>query len=172
MPARDVDSSPGPNFRPCFGRAGDGRAKTPARVPLARLLRAQLGIDALRALAPDDRGPLPFSHAPRRARSTHFRSSEELGVCLPTSWPRPVAAFAESYRNGRANPVEVVTRSLAHARLLAGRKPTVGPLCGYDDERALHAAHESARRWAEGSARSEFEGVPIAVKEEIERAAS
>lgn len=142
--------------------------KTPARVPLTRLLRAQLGIDALRALAPNDRGPLPFSHAPMRARGDHGRASLELALDLPSSWPRPVASFAERYRDGRANPVEVVTRSLAHARYLAGRTPTVGPLCGYDDERALQAAQESARRFAEGTARGEFEGVPIAIKEEVD----
>jgi aspartyl-tRNA(Asn)/glutamyl-tRNA(Gln) amidotransferase subunit A len=142
--------------------------KTPARLPLTRLLRAQLGIDALRALAPEDRAPLPFSHAPLAARAHHQRTSEELALPLPSSWPRPVASFAESYRNGRANPLEVVTRSLAHARHLAGRVPTLGPLCGYDDEQALRAAQESARRLAEGNARSEFEGVPIAIKEEID----
>ena len=119
--------------------------KTPARVPLSRLLRAQLGIDALRALAPEDRAPLPFSHAPVRARAHHQRTSEELALSLPSSWPRPVASLSEAYRNGRANPVEVVTRALAHARTLAGRVPTVGPLCGYDDEQALRAAHESAQ---------------------------
>src|SRR6185369_1172566 len=86
--------------------------KTPARLPLTRLLRAQLGIDALRALAPEDRAPLPFSHAPLAARAHHQRTSEELALPLPSSWPRPVASFAESYRNGRANPLEVVTRSL------------------------------------------------------------
>src|SRR6188768_4095580 len=142
--------------------------KTPARAPLARLLRAQLGIDALRALSPDDRAPLPFSHAPLRARDHHQRTSEELALALPASWPRPVANFAECYRSGRADPVDVVTRSLAHARSLAGRVPTLGPLCGYDDEQALSAAHESARRIAEGNARSELEGVPIAIKEEID----
>jgi len=142
--------------------------KTPARVPLTRLFRAQLGIDALRALAPDDRAPLPFSHAPLRARSDNQRASAELSLTEPASWPRPVASFSACYRDGRAGPVEVVTRSLAHARQLAGRVPTLGPLCGYDDERALQAAHESARRFAEGTARSEFEGVPIAIKEEID----
>src|SRR6188768_3415842 len=98
--------------------------KTPARAPLTRLLRAQLGIDALRALAPDDRAPLPFSHAPIRAREHHQRASEELALALPSTWPRPVAAFAERYQSGRADPVDVVTRSLAHARRLAGRVPT------------------------------------------------
>src|SRR6478735_9818055 len=73
--------------------------KTPARAPLTRLLRAQLGIDALRALAPDDRAPLPFSHAPIRAREHHQRASEELALALPSTWPRPVAAFAERYQS-------------------------------------------------------------------------
>ena len=142
--------------------------KTPARVPLTRLFRAQLGIDALRALAPDDRAALPFSLAPLCARAHHQRTSEDLALPLATSWPRPIASFAEAYRSGHANPVEVVTRSLSHARALAGRVPTLGPLCGYDDEQALRAAQESARRFAEGSARSELEGVPIAIKEEID----
>src|SRR6478736_3133494 len=115
--------------------------KTPARVPLTRLLRGQLGIDALRALPPDDRGTLPFSHAPLRGRSDIQRPSAELPLALPGSWPRSVANLAEYYRDGRANPVDVVTRSLTHARHLAGRVPTLGPLCGYDDERALQAAH-------------------------------
>ena len=143
--------------------------KTPARVPLTRLFRAQLGIDALRALAPDDRAALPFSHAPLCARAHHQRTSAELPLAAPTSWPRSVASFAESYRDGRTNPVEVVTRSLAHAREF-GRDACrrSARLCGYDDESALRAAHESARRLAEGSARSELEGVPIAIKEEID----
>ena len=142
--------------------------KTPARAPLARLFRTQLGIDALRELALDARAPLPFSHAPLRAREDHRRASEELVLALPGNWPRPVASFAESYRDGRANPLQVVTRALAHARTLAGRVPTVGPLCGYDDEQALQAARESTARFAEGCPRSELEGIPIAVKEEID----
>ena len=142
--------------------------KTPARMPLTRLLRAQLGIDALRALSPDDRAPLPFSHAPLRARIEHRRSSDELALALPSAWPRTVDSLAEAYRSGRANPVELVTRSLSHARGLAVRVPMLGPLCGYDDEQALLAAHESARRLLDGSARSELEGVPIAIKEEID----
>ena len=142
--------------------------KTPARVPLAKLFRAQLGIDALRALGQEHRGPLPFSHEPLCARADQERPSQQLDLALAVSWPRSVASFAEQYRNGAQNPVEVVTRALAHARELAARAPTVGPLCGYDDQAALGAAQESARRFREGRARSELEGVPIAVKEEVD----
>ena len=142
--------------------------KTPARAPLARLFRAQLGIDALRALGQEVRAPLPFSHAPLRARANHERASLELGLALPASWPRSVASFADRYRRGGLSPMDVVTQSLAHARSLALRTPTLGPLCGYDDEQAMHSARESARRFADGTARSELEGIPIAVKEEVD----
>jgi aspartyl-tRNA(Asn)/glutamyl-tRNA(Gln) amidotransferase subunit A len=81
-----------------------------------------------------------------------------------------VASIGDRYRSGEANPVAVVERALAHARNLAARTPTLGPLCGYDDERALGAARDSARRLSDGSARSALEGIPIAVKEEIDTA--
>src|SRR5450432_2548247 len=81
--------------------------KTPARGPLARLFRAQLGIDALRALGPEARAALPFSHAPLRARAAHERSSLELELPPAASWPRSVASYAERYRSGAADPVDV-----------------------------------------------------------------
>lgn len=142
--------------------------KTPARVPLAKLFRAQLGIDALRALGSEFRGPLPFSHAPLTARESHARASLELPLAAPGSWPRSVGSIAARYRDGSADPVLVTERALAHARALAARTPTLGPLCGYDDPRALEAARDSARRIAAGTARSALEGIPIAVKEEID----
>jgi aspartyl-tRNA(Asn)/glutamyl-tRNA(Gln) amidotransferase subunit A len=144
--------------------------KTPARVPLTRLFRAQLGIDALRALGPEARAPLPFSHAPLTARVDHQRGSLDLPFTPPEAWPRSVASIGDHYRSGSADPVQVVTRALAHARDLAGRSPTLGPLCGYDDERALAAARDSARRLVDGTARSALEGIPIAVKEEVDTA--
>ncbi len=142
--------------------------KTPARVPLTRLFRAQLGIDALRELGQEARSSLPFSHAPLSARECHERPSLGLALPLPESWPRSVASIGDRYRAGTLSPVTVVTRALAHARALSIHSPTLGPLCGYDDERALVAAEESAQRFAAGTARSELEGVPIAVKEEVD----
>ncbi len=142
--------------------------RTPARAPLARLFRARLGIDALRALSYDTRAPLPFSHAPLQARAGHARPSLALHVSPPCGWPRSAASIGDGYRSGQASPVEVVTRALAHARDLALRSPTLGPLCGYDDERALDAARDSARRLGNGAARSALEGIPLAVKEEVD----
>ncbi|MEP7050527.1 MAG: amidase [Pseudomonadota bacterium] len=142
--------------------------KTPARVPLTKLFRTQLGIDALRALSQDARGGLAFSFAPERARPNHERASLGLSLQPAATWPRSIASIGERYRSGAADPVLVVTRALAHARRLAGQSPTLGPLCGYDDDGALAAAHESARRLTGGGARSALEGIPIAVKEEVD----
>ena len=145
--------------------------KTPARAPLTRLFRAQLGIDALRALSPEARAPLPFSHAPlRAATATNAAPELDLGRRHP-SWPRPsgeprrALPSSLAIQPGRGR----LARSRMHVRL-ASVLPTLGPLCGYDDEHALVAAEESARRFAEGNARSELEGVPIAVKEEVDTA--
>ncbi|HEY4103363.1 MAG TPA: amidase [Polyangiaceae bacterium] len=142
--------------------------KTPARIPLTRLFRAELGIDALRALGPQIGVALPFSQAPIRARENHARPSLELEPPRLEAWPRPSASLAARYRAGDLTPIDVTARALAHARSLALHTPTLGPLCGYDDERALIAAAESARRFAEGTTRSELEGIPIAVKEEVD----
>ena len=113
--------------------------KTPARGVLAGLLRAELGIDALRALPHELRGPLPFSHAPLAARASHERSSQGLDAPDTQGTERSAAALAKAYRSGESSPVQVALRAFGFARELAGRVPTLGPLCGYDDARALRA---------------------------------
>ncbi|HWA72222.1 MAG TPA: amidase [Polyangiaceae bacterium] len=141
--------------------------KTPARGVLAGLLRAELGIDALRALPHELRGPLPFSHAPLAARASHERSSQGLDAPDTQGTERSAAALAKAYRSGESSPVQVALRAFGFARELAGRVPTLGPLCGYDDARALRAAQDSQERITRGAARP-LEGIPITVKEEID----
>jgi aspartyl-tRNA(Asn)/glutamyl-tRNA(Gln) amidotransferase subunit A len=141
--------------------------KTPARGMLAGLIRQQLGIDALRALPHELRGPLPFSHAPLAARSDHARDSLDLDLATRESGTRSGAQLAHAYRAGAATPEQVAARALSAARDLASRVPTTGPLCGYDDERALSAARESKERFERGEARA-LEGIVLSVKEEID----
>jgi hypothetical protein len=142
--------------------------KTPARGVLAGLLRADLGIDALRALPNDVRGPLPFSYAPLRARAQHGRPSQELPAPKAARIPRSASELGEAYRAERVTPEYVTLRALAAARELSGRSPSLGPLCGYDDTRALVAAGQSRERIATGKARGLLDGVPLAIKEEID----
>ncbi len=141
--------------------------RTPARGPLTQLLRGELGIDRARALDKSARGPLPQSAAPLRARKDHGRASEGLPLPQHLGSPRSAASLQAAYRAGSHDPVQVVRRALDAARALAHQSPTLGPLSAYDDESALLAARESAERFRAGRPLSELDGVPIAIKEEV-----
>jgi aspartyl-tRNA(Asn)/glutamyl-tRNA(Gln) amidotransferase subunit A len=142
--------------------------KTPARLLVARVLRAQLGIDAVRALGPEARGPLPHSLAPVIARCDHARPSAGLGIPTVGDWPRSLDAMSRALASRRVSSEELTRRALLGARELATRSPSHGPLLEYDDERALAAAKDSDQRILAGRSRSPLEGVPVAIKEEID----
>jgi aspartyl-tRNA(Asn)/glutamyl-tRNA(Gln) amidotransferase subunit A len=134
---------------------------------IAGRIRNELGIDGLRALPHDLRGPLPFSHAPLAARRDHARSSLRLDLPESESDARTGRELTRAYCAGRSTPEQVASRALSAAREFAGRVPTLGPLCGYDDDRALSAARESKERFERGEARA-LEGILLTVKEEID----
>jgi Asp-tRNA(Asn)/Glu-tRNA(Gln) amidotransferase A subunit family amidase len=140
----------------------------PARELLAAMVRSELGMNRVRRLPGSFRSSVPFSLEPLRARSDH--THPDLGLAAPRahSWPRGAADFAAAYAAGTSDPVTVTERALARARELARLDPNRGPLHGYDDERALNAARESRARYERGAALSVLDGVPIAVKEEMD----
>jgi aspartyl-tRNA(Asn)/glutamyl-tRNA(Gln) amidotransferase subunit A len=140
---------------------------TPARGPLTQLLRVDLGIERARALGPEARGGLPLTTAPLRARSQHGRPSEELGAPQHLGLPRSAAALQAAYKRGSHDPVQVTERALAAARSLSNQSPTLGPLSAYDDERAHAAALESRERFKAGTSLGLLDGVPVAIKEEV-----
>lgn len=140
--------------------------RTPARHVVARVLRMQLGIDALGDLDPELRGPLR-SAEPLRARQSHERPTQSLPLPPTQTWPRCVRSYASAFREGELTVEELVERSLAGARFLAARTPSVGPILDFDDERALQAAHRSMDRLARGEALGPLDGVVVAIKEEV-----
>lgn len=76
-----------------------------------------------------------------------------------------MTALTTAYRTGRVSPREVVRRVFDEARRLAALEPTVGPICEYAEETAMHEAEASEKRWRDGHPRL-FDGVPWAVKEQ------
>lgn len=140
---------------------------TPARGPLVQLLRADLGIDRARALGPEARGGLPLTTAPLRARRDHQRPSDELPAPQLLGLPRPAMTLQAAYLRGSHDPVQVAARALQAARSLSNQSPTLGPLCAYDDEAAHAAAVESRERFRAGRPLGRLDGVPIAIKEEV-----
>jgi aspartyl-tRNA(Asn)/glutamyl-tRNA(Gln) amidotransferase subunit A len=140
----------------------------PARELLCALVRSDLGMNQVRLLPASRRSSVPFGLSPLRARADRGRPSLELPAPSARPWPRGAGDFARTYASGATTPVKVVERALGYARELARKSPSRGPLNGYDDERALLSAEESAERFRRGAPLSVFDGVPIAVKEEMD----
>lgn len=133
---------------------------------LQRVLRAELGIDALGALPDELRGEIPLDNRPHPGRPPREHASQELPLPSP-GWAPSAATLTAAYREGRISPREVVTRAISEARRLASLTPSVGPLLEYAGDAALEEAEASERRWREGRPLGPLDGVPWAVKEEV-----
>lgn len=141
--------------------------KTPARYVLTRVLRSDLGIDRARALDDDARLDLPIDCLPVRARRDHARPNAELGVPSAPDWPVSARALGAALREHELSPEQAAERALAGAKRLAG-EGNGHAFVYFDEARALAAARESAARFEHGDARGPLEGVPIAIKEEVD----
>ena len=142
-------------------------ARTPLGARLVyRLLHADLGIDGLQSLPEDRRGELRLDNRPMQARPPRVGAGETLPFPPPRSWPVTSETLGLAYRRGEASPSEIVTRALAGARVLAARKPSVGPILDFRDEAALREAELSTARYREGRAWGPLDGMPVVIKEQ------
>jgi len=142
--------------------------KSPLKHATAHVLRGDLGITALASLGADARGELPASLAPHVARNDHARASAELGIPTVGEHPRTIDACARALGAGRMHSEDLVRRSIDHARALARRSPSLGPILDFDEEGALAAARAADARRSQGKALGPLDGVPMAIKEEID----
>ncbi len=79
-----------------------------------------------------------------------------------------VADFAEAYRNGRTTPEDVAGRLLAAiAESESGDRP-LRVFIAMDADDILRQARDSTERLRAGQPRSVLEGVPVAVKDEVD----
>ncbi len=129
---------------------------------LAKVVRAELGIDAARALMREVRGPVPFGIEPRRARAPRSAPSEL--PLPPPGVPRGSRALVEAYERGDSSPLAVVRTALERAAAFGLR----APLCNRDDERALADARAASERYERRAPLGALDGVPIVVKEEMD----
>src|SRR4051812_7461809 len=72
---------------------------------LAKVVRAELGIDALRALSWETRGPVPFGLEPRRARASHAWPSAELPLPDANRVLRTSRGLAAAYGRRETTPL-------------------------------------------------------------------
>ena len=76
--------------------------------------------------------------------------------------------YAQAYRTGKTDPVRVAKALLAAIEAFDAQDPPLRAFIAIDREDVLRQARESARRWEEGRPLSPIDGVPVAVKDELD----
>lgn len=79
-----------------------------------------------------------------------------------------VRDFADAYRSGRTTPVEVAERVLAAIAASDQLTPPMRAFIAVNHDDLMRQACESAERIARGAPLSIFDGVPVAVKDEVD----
>ncbi len=140
---------------------------TPARHVVAKVLRAQLGIDALTSFPTEMCAPLPQSFFPLVARADHQRPSAELPL-PPASQTLSARTLQDAYRHGRTTPRKVTELVVEAAELLQQRMPCMNPFYALRAEQALEDAAAATLRISSGQSRGRLDGVIIPIKEEVD----
>jgi Asp-tRNA(Asn)/Glu-tRNA(Gln) amidotransferase A subunit family amidase len=76
--------------------------------------------------------------------------------------------YAKLYRDGQRSPEDVVEAAIAAVRLSDQADKPLGAFVVLDEADVRRQAAESARRIERGEARSLFDGVPVAIKDEFD----
>jgi Asp-tRNA(Asn)/Glu-tRNA(Gln) amidotransferase A subunit family amidase len=154
--------------------AVENRASASLLIP--RLL-ADTGVAAFRAavleeppsVLPDLPRPGSLPELPPPLATDRFALAEEA--------PRPeghvfesAGDYARAYRAGRLTPVEVARRLVSALREGEAQRPPLRAMIAWREEDLLAQARASEARWKEGRPRSPLDGVPIAVKDELDQA--
>jgi Asp-tRNA(Asn)/Glu-tRNA(Gln) amidotransferase A subunit family amidase len=111
-------------------------------------------------------------HAHSHSRGSHDSQKEKVLETVVSPGPgfafSTTADYARAYRQGLTDPEQVAARLLDHIDASdSGVEPLRAITASYTDE-LLHQAQESAKRLRDGKPRSLLEGVPVAVKEELD----
>ncbi len=146
--------------------------ESPLQGLLLGKLFADAGITAWRA-APVDAVPSVAPALPRPA--TWEGDSEAIDLPGAAGDSRPsqgfrfesAADFTDAYRGGRTTPTDVAQRVLD---AMAASDGTVHSMIAWDPTDLLAQAAASTARWAAGEPLGPLDGVPVAVKDELDQA--
>jgi Asp-tRNA(Asn)/Glu-tRNA(Gln) amidotransferase A subunit family amidase len=141
----------------------------PIRGPLIRRFLADGGIDALRRVHPSESPtPLPLAFDGQRA-DTESRIPIPAAPRGVSSSHVTVASLATAYRSGEVTPIEIAERSLAAIRAADEGDLPLRAFIAVDEEDVIAQATAAAARFAEGKPRSSLDGVPVAIKDEVDQ---
>lgn len=148
------------------------RALTPQAAPTL----LPVGI-ADSSLAPREAQARPLDYAAARSEQSAFDLHEMVRITSFADQREPagefrfrsVADFAHAYHEGKTNPGDVAERLIrVVAESNAGQTPLRAIIASRRDD-IFRQAEESAARWRKGQPLSPLDGVPIAVKDELDQ---
>lgn len=98
------------------------------------------------------------------APSLALPATEVPGFAFETS-----ADFARAYEGGTATPIDVAERALAWTEATETLDPKMRLFIAQDRDDVMRQAEASAARWRDGKVLGPLDGVPVAVKDELDQ---
>lgn len=135
----------------------------PAARVIHTMMRRDLRIDELLALPAELRGPVPIHAHPRGARPP--RASAEVGPAPSASWATSAVELHERFARGESTPRDEVERIFSQRERL--RLDRIDPMIAWTEQRARAEADAASARWKAGAPKGPLDGVPYALKEQI-----
>ncbi len=146
---------------------------------LADKLLTDAGVTAFRSLpvaGPPDPVPPAFDQASPPASAEAYAEPDLEALAedlpeLPAGGFRPETAvdIARAYREGKTDPVKVAERCLDIVRQSEQREPAMRLLIAQRQDDLMQQAEASAERFRRGEPRGPLDGVPVAVKDELDQ---
>lgn len=135
-------------------------------------LLKQGGVETFRTISAHT-DPTLYPFGPADELATRSLSASEVESTLAAPAPRPPYAtardYSAAYRGGAATPVTVAEKVLA---AIAASDVVALPLHAFvanDRQDVLAQAQASAQRWQQGRPLSVLDGVPVAIKDEVDQ---
>ncbi|MBW2454710.1 MAG: amidase [Deltaproteobacteria bacterium] len=145
---------------------------------LADKLLGDSGVTGLRQLpaeGPPSSRPPVFDHdLPRASLDRPAPDLQALLETLPEPpaaefWPETSRAFVGAYQAGRLTPLDVAQRTIEIVRRSDERRPAMRVLIAHHRDDLMAQAQASAERYRAGSPLGPLDGVPVAVKDELDQ---
>jgi len=128
-------------------------------------LRAELKINALRALPADAFGAIALHNRALQARAPRKTDDQKLGV-PKAGWSKSSAEFFAAYEARRSSPEKILARVIERAKELERMTPSMRVLLDVAEDDARNDAEAAGDRFRVGAPKGPLDGVVIAIKEQ------
>jgi len=130
------------------------------------------GIEDFRALSPEEPPTVfPIAFADKRAapeEGPDLKALNRIEGSAATTPFRTARDYAKAYREGKATPEDVAKKALEAIKNADAGNLKLRPFIAVNDGDVMQQARDSAERWKDKKPLSVLDGVPMAVKDEVD----